>query len=76
MPDGFGKMFWNGELILSKNLVIPCIDEETDEVVYEANVYGEYLKFFSQITLGCLPQQRRNVIPILYKRTRGPVVEA
>jgi hypothetical protein len=76
MPDGFGKMFWNGELILSKNLVIPCIDEDTEEVVYEANVYGEYLKFFSQITLGCLPQQRRNVIPILYKRTRGPAVEA
>lgn len=72
MPNGFGKMFWNGEVIISKNLVIPCVDENDSNVItYEANVYGEYLKMFSQITLGCMPQQRRNAIPIIYNRLRG-----
>ena len=72
MPNGFGKMFWNGEVIISKNLVVPCVDENDPAIItYEANVYGEYLKMFSQITLGCMPQQRRNVIPIIYNRLRG-----
>jgi len=71
MPDGFGKMFWNGEIMATKNLIIPCVNEDTDEVSYEPNYYGEFLKFISQLTLGILGQQKRNVVPIIYKRARG-----
>ena len=72
MPDGFGKMFWNGEIMITKNIILPCVDENDSNVItYEANVYGEYLKFISQITLGLLGQQKRNVLPIIYKRQRG-----
>lgn len=71
MPNGFGKMTWNGEIIITKNLILPCVDEDTDEVTYEANSYGEYLRFQSQIVLGLLGQQKRNVVPIIFKRTRG-----
>lgn len=70
MPEGFGKMFWNGEIMVTKNLIIPCVDDE-ENTTYEANNYGEYLKFISQITLGIIGQQKRNVMPIIFKRRRG-----
>jgi hypothetical protein len=71
MPHNFPKMFWNGEVKLTKQFLVPCLDEDTGTVTYEMNTYGEHLKFISQIALGIIPLQRRNVIPILYKRKRG-----
>lgn len=70
MPKGFGKMFWNGEISLTKNLLIPMIND-AGEVVQETNQYGEYMKFISQTTYGMLAKQPRNIIPILVKRKRG-----
>jgi hypothetical protein len=69
-PDA-PKMFWNGEVKLTKHILTPCIDEDTGLVTYEANTYGEYIKFISQAVYGILPVQRRNIIPIAYLRKRG-----
>ena len=73
MPQGFGKMQWNGEVILSKALLIPYIDPVDSTLKYEANEYGEYVHFISHTTYGINPVQRRNVMPMLFKRIRGQV---
>ena len=69
-PVGFGKMFWNGEVQLTKNVLLQCLDEN-GTTQYALNQYGEYLQFISQVTYGIAPKQRRNIIPILFKRKRG-----
>ena len=70
MPKGFGKMFWNGEIMITKNLLVPCPTDDNANAV-ELNVYGEYLKFISQCVYGILGKQKRNILPVLYKRKRG-----
>ena len=70
MPKGFGKMFWNGEIEMTKNILIPCVNDD-GTVSWVTNNYGEYLQFISQVTYGMRGKQKRNIIPILFKRKRG-----
>ena len=71
-PHNFPSMFWNGAVKLTKRFLVPCVNSTTGEVMYEENTYGEYLKFISQAAFGYLPKNKRNIIPILYKRKRLP----
>ena len=68
-PSG-DKMVWNGQPRLTKNFNIPCPDSDGN-IIWQANTYGKYIKFINETTFGIVPGQRRNIIPILYKRKRG-----
>lgn len=70
MPKGFGKMFWNGEVMLTKNLLVPCVDD-AGVTQWVPNQYGEFLQFISQCVFGVVGKQKRNVMPIIFKRKRG-----
>lgn len=70
MPKGFADMFWNGEVKFTKLFNIPYTDEN-GAAYQEFNTYGEHMKAICQLVLGVLGTQRRNVLPILFKRVRG-----
>lgn len=71
-PKGFADMFWNGEVKFTKLFNIPYIDPATaNQTYYEFNTYGEHMKAICHLALGVLGTQRRNAIPILFKRIRG-----
>jgi hypothetical protein len=73
-PDA-PAMEWNGSVRLTKNFLIPCVDADGN-VVWEANTFGKYLKYISEATFGIVPTQRRNIIPVIYLRRRGPQAAA
>lgn len=70
-PHNFPAMFWNGEVQLTKQFLTECVDADTGEVRLEMNTYGEYLKFISHATYAIAPIQRRNIIPVFYRRNRA-----
>lgn len=70
MPHNFPAMSWNAQVRLTKQFLIDVINGETGLVEKEQNTYGEWVKFIAQGTFGCLPVQRRNIIPVVYKRQR------
>jgi len=67
--DKFNGMDWNGKVSLTRNVMIPCIDA-AGNITYDTNKRGEYVQALGDLTMGILPIQRRNVIPIIYMRQR------
>jgi len=70
MPKGFGNMFWNGELMITKNLLTTCLDAAGNTVI-DTNKYGEFLQIICQAVFGIVGKQKRAVMPIIFKRWRG-----
>lgn len=72
IPKGFADMFWNGEVKFTKLFNIPYTDpDDTSKIYYEFNTYGEHMKAICHLAMGVLGTQRRNCVPILFKRVRG-----
>jgi hypothetical protein len=68
--NGFGKMTWNGEIQINKNLLIQCVKED-GTLGYDTNSFGRYLQLQASVTYGCVPKQPRYIVPIIFKRVRG-----
>lgn len=73
IPNGYGKMQWNGEIILNKNLLVPIDNSGT--IVYDTNKHGTKLEIISRVTMGCIakPGFRKHHIPLIYLRTRAGI---
>jgi hypothetical protein len=65
----FQGMDWNGRVNMTRNVLVPSLDQN-NKVVLDTNKRGEYLQLIADVALGILPNQRRNIIPILYRRSR------
>jgi hypothetical protein len=65
----FSRLDWNGKVDITKNVLIPCLDQN-NAVVLDTNKRGEYIQLISSIALGIAPIRRRNILPIIYKRAR------
>lgn len=71
MPRNFPGMQWNGEVYLTKDFLLECVDPITGDVRVKTNSKGRFIKYEGSLTMGIFPKQRRNVIPILHKRQQG-----
>lgn len=65
----FNGLDWNGKVSMTRNVMINCLDGN-GAVVQDLNKRGEFLQLLADASMGILPIQRRNIIPILYKRQR------
>lgn len=69
-PKNFSSMPWNGRVIMTDNVAVPCTDEN-DQTYWDTNKYKEYLQLISHAVLGIVGTQKRGVLPILFRRFRG-----
>lgn len=65
----FNGMNWNGKVHITRNLLVPSLDEN-GAVVNDTNKRGEYLQLIADLVMGIMPIRRRNIVPIIYKRER------
>lgn len=68
-PQKVAGMNWNGQVYLTKNFLIPCVDANSAAQVRLNN--GRYVRFESTLALGCLPLHPHNMMPIVFRRRRG-----
>ena len=66
----FSRLDWNGKVDVTKNVMVPCLNE-LGVLVTDTNKRGEYIQLIASIALGIAPVRRRNIIPIIYLRTVG-----
>lgn len=70
IPEGFGKMNWNGEIIMNKNFLVPCLDASGNQFM-DTNSWGHYLRLQAECNYGIAGDNRFNVLPILHLRKTG-----
>lgn len=68
--EKFNGMNWSGKIMHTRNVQVPVVNQAGDTVM-DTNYTGEYLKLWADVVMGICPVRRRNVLPIIYKRTRA-----
>ncbi len=64
-PNEFQGLNWNGEVRLTKNVLLKYADG-----TYDTNKYGEFVQLISYLVMGCLAVRPRNIVPIIFRRGR------
>lgn len=59
----FQGMSWNGEVRLSRNIMLKDANG-----IYDNNSMGRFVRLQAALAMGCLPIRPRNTLPILYRR--------
>lgn len=67
--DKFNGMEWSGKVHMTRNVLIRELDAG-GATVLDTNKRGEYLQLYSDLVMGVTPVYRRNIVPIIYLRTR------
>lgn len=65
----FNAMDWNGKVRETRDVMVPVVNTAGTSLL-DTNKYGEYMQMISHIAFGCIPTQRRNLLPVIYARTR------
>lgn len=65
-----GRMQWNGKPFITDRINVPCVSG-TGTVIWEPNTYNEFLKIVAHNVFGIGGTVKRNIVPIIFKRTRG-----
>jgi hypothetical protein len=68
--EKFSGMDWNGKVHMTRNLLIPSLAADNATIVHDTNKRGEYLQLIADAVMGILPIRRRNIVPVIYLRTR------
>lgn len=63
--EKFNKLFWNGEVRVTDNVLVNYGNN-----VLDTNKYGEYLQLISSVVHGIIPLNRRHFVPSIYRRWR------
>lgn len=70
--EKLNAMDWNGKVRLTRDIMVKCLDEAGNTIL-DTNKYGEYGQLISSVSMGILPVRRRNILPIIYARSRVSV---
>lgn len=69
--DRFQGMNWNGKVHMTRNILVPTLDE-SGALVMDTNKYGDRLMLIAELVMGIMPLRPRNIVPIIYQRKRTP----
>jgi len=70
VPEGFGKMNWNGKVILNKNFLTQCQDANGN-IIPDTNSFGHYLRLQAEASFGIVGDNKFNILPIISLRRVG-----
>lgn len=68
-PDKYRQMNWNGRSRVTDNILINALNEN-NQVIQTTNKYGEGIQIIADAVFGIVPNQRRWVLPIIYRRSK------
>lgn len=64
-------MKWNGKPFLTDDFLVQCGVDSNSNPIMEANTEKEWLRIMSHTIMGIVGHTKRNILPIIHRRSRG-----